>query len=83
MDLTNCPMCKVSVEMDSISEILMDRFNQNGYTITPEALNVFVEKCIDAFGEVSIDDVDAFCDFVERIGVFEIDEEIVKNYFKF
>jgi len=84
MDFDSCPNCKVPMLVDVLEEALIERFLENGYMITQEGLKAFIERCVEEFGEISVDDVDAFCEFVsKRYNTKTIDEKIVNEYFTF
>jgi hypothetical protein len=76
----HCACC--GVDSGRALELLLERFVENGFNIRLNTLIEFVKLCLDEFGEVGFDDVDNFCEFVEKkFGVKEIEMEHVKAYF--
>ncbi|WP_457548829.1 hypothetical protein [Archaeoglobus sp.] len=80
----HCPNCNVPIDGGRVLEILLDRFTERGFNIRLNALVEFVKLCLDEFGEVGVDDVDSFCEFVEkRFRTRNIEMEHVEAYFDF
>ena len=80
----HCPSCNTPIDSGRVLEILLERFAERGFNIKMNALLEFVKFCLDEFGEVGLDDVDSFCEFVEKkFGTRNIEIEHVKAYFDF
>ena len=76
-----CPSC--GIEVDDIEKAVEEMFRNNGFKISKEALRRFLELVMEHFGEISYDDVDALCHFVEKnFGVREIERRHVEAYFE-
>ncbi len=80
----HCPSCNTPIDSGRVLEILLERFVERGFNIKMNALLEFVKFCLDEFGEVGLDDVDSFCEFVEKkFGTRNIEIEHVEAYFDF
>jgi hypothetical protein len=68
--------------MEKLLALFMEKLRLNGVEITIEGLLAFVQLFTEHFGEISDDDVDELCHFVEKnFNTQKIDVEHVKAYF--